>query len=183
MTDKTQVNIRVLEETKSRWDDALESPEYDSLTHLITLSVEKELNSDESNQNSSLDAGATAEAVRDEVVPALEQIRRGIDSLDGRIDRLENEVNSQGPEYDMEKAVIDVLPTPPDGVEKHDQMEKWAMTAEEVHGALDSRGIIIDKPDIRNTLSGLADTTGFVKEREGRDDDPSAPDSVFWRVE
>lgn len=182
MTDKTQVNIRVLEETKSRWDEALESPQYDSLTHLITLSVEKELNSDESSQTSTSDAGETAEAVRDEVVPSLEQIRRGVDNLDGRMDRLENEVQSQGPEYDMEKAVIDVLPTPPEGVEKHDQVEKWAMTAEEVHDALDSRGIIIDKTDVRNTLTGLADTTGFVK-REGRDDDPSARDSVFWRVE
>jgi len=183
MTDKTQVNIRALEETKSRWDDALESPQYDSLTHLITLSVEKELNSDESSQTSTSETGATAEAVRDEVVPALEQIRRGVDSLDGRIDRLETEVQSQGPEYDKEKAVIDVLPTPPEGVEKHDQVEKWAMTAEKVHDALDSRGIIIDKPDVRNTLTGLAGTTGFVKEREGRNDDPSAPDSVFWRVE
>lgn len=183
MTDKTQVNIRVLEETKSRWDEALESPQYDSLTHLITLSVEKELNSDESSQTSTSDAGATAEAIREEVAPTLEKIHRGVDSLDGRIDRLETEVQSQGPEYDMEKAVIDVLPTPPEGVEKHDQVEKWAMTSEEVHDALDSRGIIIDKPDVRNTLTGLVDTNGFVKQREGRDDVPSERDTVFWRVE
>lgn len=183
MTDKTQVNIRVLEETKSRWDNALESPEYDSLTHLITLSVSNELSDDGRTQDASSGSGETAEVVRDDVVPALTQIQRSVEQLDSRIDQIETTVESQGPEYDIETAVIDVLPTTPEGVEKHDGPQSWAMTVDDIASELASRGVIIDKPDIRNAVDGLVESLGYIKKQEGRDVSESQRDTVYWRVE
>lgn len=183
MSDKTQVNIRVLSETKDDWDDAVVgSPEYDSLTHLITLSVQKELYDGQLDQSISSEPTASADAIRDDVIPALKQLQRSVENLDSRIDRLESTVEAEGPEYDVETAIIDVLPTPEESGE-HDWPRSWGMTVSEIRDTLHSRGIMIDKPDIRDAVDGLAESIGYIKKQDGSPEAESGRDPVYWRQE
>jgi hypothetical protein len=174
---KKQINIRVEQDTKQRWDSALESPQYDSLTHLIVLAVEKELQ-DEDIQASGGAGDQTENILREEILPNLNQVENAVRNVESRVESVEQEVKRQGHEYELEKAILDVLPTRP---EEDVHADEFAPTIEEVHATLESRGIIVDKPDIRRTLNDLVDDTGFVKRIEGHDDDPHQRDSHYWR--
>jgi len=112
-------------------------------------------------------------------VPALTKIQRSVEHLDSRIDRLETTVESEGPKYDTEQAVTDVLQTAPGNVEEHGELQTRGMSIDQIADELESRGIIIEKTDIRRAVDGLVDTLGYIKKEEG---DGTRP-TVYWGVE
>lgn len=166
MSEKKQVNFRVRKDRKEQWETAMEnSTKYESLTHLITHSVEQELKGDDRSPSANVATNATAETIETDVVPPLEQIQRGLSALEERLNRIETEMQTGGA-YDIEQAILDFLPALAD---PNYWQPSDGMTAEEVHETLQSRGINVDRTTVRETLDGLANTTGLVVRDESAD--------------
>lgn len=73
---RSQINIRVADEKREKWLEAVnENPEYNTLTHLITLSVDRELSS------TSVSSGTTTDHDVMDVLDVIEEFRRDISDL------------------------------------------------------------------------------------------------------
>lgn len=89
MGDRAQINIVVDIDRKKQWEQvAEENPEYESLSHLIRLSVLRELNRDEYD-NGSTDVDFT-------------QVEDRFDSLEARLDELSSNVRRLVAEQEQE---------------------------------------------------------------------------------
>jgi hypothetical protein len=189
---KDHLSLRISEETKAEWEEAIsESRRYDSMTHLIKLAVDQELDlgrhdSDgtRSEKTGEIDSDELEETLRrvlaNEVVPEITDTKLAVirqrEDLQSIRDVLDSQVS-----YDLEQAVLDVLPRgeydPHDGGPAHD----FGMTEDEVAEVLDSRGIKVENEVVEATLEGLADSMGVVKRREGGDR-PDQRDVRYWRA-
>lgn len=88
-SDRTQINITVNPERKERWEEYVdENNEASSLSHLIRLSVEREINRDESD-------GQAAEV-------DLSGIDERFDGLESRLDDLSVEIRQLVEQEEME---------------------------------------------------------------------------------
>jgi len=139
---RPQINIRVDQERKDRWKEAAtESQEYDGLTHLIRLAVEKELSEDDSDGSgapqTSVDA-ASSDMLR-EVKGNTERIDNGISDVKARLRQIEERVGAQA-DFSLRAAVRETVPT---------DEENW-LTAGQIAARLDAK-----KSDVQEILDRL----------------------------
>lgn len=107
---QTTVALRVPESKKEEWEQIVsESPEYDSVSHLIRLAVQKEITGESDRRESATndDTGDTSE-----VLSELQRLQGGFERIEREIDALKRE---QEPQYDLDKILLEVLPEQPDG--------------------------------------------------------------------
>lgn len=167
MGEKTVKTVKVPESQAEEWDEYVdENPEVDSVSHLIRLSVQKEMSGEYDVQQRRSDddnAGTSGE-----VLTHLRKIETGIGDVEERLTALE-ETKSEEAGYDLKKAVFEVLPPTPDEVvtatvepeipaSQPDFPEHSdAMTAQEV-----ARKLGADVNDVQDALEELIETTGQV---------------------
>ena len=137
---RPQINIRVDEDRKQRWKIAAEeSPEYDGLTHLIRLSVEKELAEDESTDSGASLASteaASSDMLR-EVKGNTERIEDGVTDVKARLRQIEERVGGQA-EFSLRAAVRETLRAAEDGLTAGQIAARLNARESDVKEALDS---------------------------------------------
>lgn len=150
MSEKPTVAIRAnSSEQKQKWKDAVEeSEEYDSLTHLIRKSVEREL----AGAYDSGGGGATAQTDErvSELLTAVEGIEGRIADLETTVDRATDAMHSAGSSV-SEDTITAMWAALPEGAEH-------ATTAEGVAAGTD-----VGPETARVALEQLSETTAAVK--------------------
>ena len=133
------------------WDEYLkENPEVDSISHLIRLSVEKEINGSHGERDAP--SGDTETRNEGEILTALRQIQTDVGDVEERLSALEG-IKTAEADYDLRKAVYSFLP------EERDNLEyaTWATTVEEI-----ARKLGAEESDVKDTLDSLEERTGQV---------------------
>lgn len=169
MPDKTVKSVKVPEQKAEEWDEYVsKSPELDSMSHFIRLSVERQMNNgDERPQGRSDDKNAGTSG---EVLTALRQIQTTLEDLDERISGLE-ELESAEAGYSLKKALWELLPSEPrevvdDEIPAPESPEDTdAVTPREVAQRLGG-----DVNDVEETLDELVETTGQVQRSDSNHD-------------
>lgn len=155
-----QVNIQIDGDEKSRWKDAVaQSPEYNSLTHLIQLSVIRELQRDNSD-GGDVDLSPVHDRL-DTVANQIEEVSQGVSDI--RVSVRDNERKSQ-----LRNKILDELRTEvtldgfESGVEVSDSSpdvdDPGPMTAREIADSLNEP---IER--VEPELDWLVDNYGMVE--------------------
>jgi hypothetical protein len=198
MGDKTVKTVKVDQSKAEDWEEYAEgNPEVDSVSHLIRLSVQKEISGkydieqrvEVSQSNDSIGANG-------EVLTRLRKLQTGISDIEERMSALEDTEDAES-RYDFQKVVFELLPTPPEdsgpgekvGEWNYYQVEEYATTAEDLATRIKAK-----TEDVRSELDTLYEQTGQVgrtsvvpeSEKGGVDwDEPEAhnPEQVtyYWR--
>jgi len=151
MGEKTTKTVKVPSLRAEEWDSYVEdNAEVDSISHLIRLSVERELQGRyEEPQMSSEHSGNAASG---EVLTVLRQLQTGINDLEERMNALET-VGEAEANYNLRKAVFSFLPEERSSME----FEEWAIKCEELAQKLGA-----DEQDVQDTLRNLEEELGQV---------------------
>lgn len=174
MSEKTTVAFRVDESVKQEWEDAAENPEYDSLSHLIRLAVQKEITETETAET---DTQADVEA-NSEILGSLNRLEKSIDEIQDEMEAVGRE-NHAEEMYELEQVLLEVLPTASKEIDpitevEPDRLEAGATTPRDVAGRIGA-----DTSDVADTLERLAENTGQVESVTN----PESGDTYYWRVE
>lgn len=143
MVEKTQVNIRVTEAQKAKWQEYAEE-HHGSLTKLISTAVSKEID----GPSDDAEGGPSSEAVTDlhETVNSLENTVRDMDT---RLSSVQESVQSTGPDFSFRAAVRETVPT-----DEH-------LTVGEIAARLDAR-----KTDVQEALDAMDGEAVATPDRE-----------------
>lgn len=176
MAEKTTVAFRVDEAVKQEWEEAAEGPEYDSLSHLIRLAVQREIADTETAHT---DAQTDVEIGTDsEVLQSLNRIERAVTDVQNEMEALGRESRAEEL-YDLEQVLLEVLPTaskeldPTEELEP-DKLEAGATTPHNVAGRIGA-----DTSDVADALERLDENTGQVQSAEHRE----TGETYYWGVE
>ena len=162
MGKKTTKTVKLPESKAEEWDTYAEENEaVDSISHLIRLSVERQMQG-KYNQPEAPSGNSDA-AESGEVLTVLRKIQTGVEDLEERLDAIE-EVNEAEANFDLQKAIWELLPEEPNAVvdneiplpEKPENTS--AITAEELAGKLGAEQTVV-----RDTLDELVESTGQVQ--------------------
>lgn len=166
MAEKTTVAFRVDESVKQEWEDAAEGPEYDSLSHLIRLSVQKEITDTETAET---DAQAGVSLAGDsEVLDSLTRLERTVEDIQDEMKAVSRESRSEEL-YNLEQVLLEILPTYEPGIQdlkNPAETDIETVTSEEVAARIDA-----DEQDVSDALNRLSDNTGQVKALQTAFDD------------
>lgn len=159
MGELTTKTVKVPSSKAEEWDSYVEdNPEVDSISHLIRLSVERELQGKyEKPQTLSDDSD---DAASGEVLTVLRQLQTGMNDLQERMNALER-VGEAEASYDLQKAVFSFLPEE----RRSSKYADWAITCEELAQKLGA-----DEQAVQDTLDNLGDGTGQVASVSGGPD-------------
>lgn len=168
----TQINVRLDPDTKTEWKESTgQGPEYEyrNVSQLVRRAVSKEL-----RRRDTADTGGQADVapvLDDEVLPALKRIESRLEELDARVQAVERDVEAESPEYDLQRVVLQLLPSypaneiPTEGGRVRDDVRAEVMestaTAETV-----ARRIGADEGDVRDALDAQAEATGHVRRQD-----------------
>ncbi|WP_092732676.1 hypothetical protein [Halopenitus persicus] len=175
MAEKTTVAFRVDESVKSKWEDAATRPEYDSLSHLIRLSVQKEITDTETAHT---DTQTITEVAEDsEVLQSLTRIERVVEDVQDEVEAVGRESRA-GELYDLEQVLLEVLPTAPEsyhpGEGESASIEDASAKPHDIAGKIGA-----DTSDVSDALERLANNTGQVRSVTHK---PSG-DTYYWSIE
>jgi len=175
MGEKTTVAFRVDESVKQEWEDAADSPEYDSLSHLIRLSVQKEIADTETAHT---EAQTKVEVAEDsEVLQSLNRIERVVEDVQDEVEAVGRESRA-GELYDLEQVLLEVLPTAPEsyhpGEGESANIEDANATPHDIAGKIGA-----DTSDVSDALERLEENTAQVRDTTSRD----TGETYYWRVE
>lgn len=159
MGELTTKTVKVPESKAEEWDAHVEeNPEVDSISHLIRLSVERELQGKyEEPQTLSTNSD---DAAFGEVLTALRQLQTSVGDLQERMGAIER-VEEAKANYDLQKAVFSFLPEE----RRSSKYADWAITCEELAQKLGA-----DEQAVQDTLDDLAEGTGQVLSVSGGPD-------------
>jgi len=174
MAEKTTVAFRVDEDVKQDWESAADGPEYNSLSHLIRLSVQREIAETEVGET---DTQASVEA-GGEVLESLSRLEKSIEEIQDEMEAVGRE-NQAEEMYELEQVLLELLPTASKDLEpttelEPEQFESGATTPRDMAGRIGA-----DTSNVTNALERLADNTGQVHSIE----DQKTGDNYYWRVE
>lgn len=164
MTEKTTVAFRIAQSVRDEWDTAVdENPEYQSLSHLIRLSVQRELNDVDREVEPSTDN--SQDASNGEILESLTRVERVVDSIQDEVKATGREQRSEGL-YDLQQVLLELLPTddrPPSEVrpsreDEEQRFKQGATTAEDLAARIGAK-----TSDVGTALERLADDTGMVQ--------------------
>lgn len=173
MSSKVTKTVKVTESIAQKWDEYIDKNAHvDSVSHLIRLSVQRELEG-RYNQPQTV-SDATDDAASGELLTALRQIQTGIGDLEERLSALER-VEEAEAGYDLKKAIYEILPADTelkDPIGIIDEIPKpenpddlGVMTPREVAQKLGA-----DVSDVESTLEELAASTGQVQRSDKNHD-------------
>lgn len=136
-----RVTLRVDERDKEQWKEAVqESPEYESLTHLIELAVFRELNGMQDPTGGSSDGAAAGgyspDVSNGEIQQAIKGLEADIDSLETDITAIRSETEAVGA-GSLADRLYDLLPESEESAKSYDEMAR----------ALDVAGALIQLQD------------------------------------
>jgi len=164
MADTTVVSVKIPRDTKQTWEEyAEENPDVDSVSHLIRLSVMKEMDaSDEPETGSSVEQAESSA----EVLESLKRIQNSISEVDDRLTAIEKESKAEGPGFDIQNTVFDVLPesTIPPGLPPEDIDGEGAVSSSEV-----AESVGLPEEDVSKALIRLHENTAQVVRARGPD--------------
>ncbi|WP_435335173.1 hypothetical protein [Haloarchaeobius sp. TZWWS8] len=167
MGEKTTVAFRIDEAVKKEWEEAAESPEYNSLSHLIRLSVQREI----AGSGSSTTPTDEVPGADEEVLHSLTHIENMVEEVKDEIDAIGRETSSVA-RFDFEQVLLEILPTAPETyspASKHDpDPPTVGETPRTVAGKINS-----DTSIVKETLEGLDKKIGSVRSSAG----------YYWRAE
>jgi archaellum component FlaC len=176
MAEKTTVAFRVDESVKEEWEDAAELPEYDSLSHLIRLSVQKEITETEGEEpNTRGSDGADGGA---EVLESLNRVERTVESIQDEVEAVGRE-NRAGELYDLEQVLLEILPAFSDPIDQVvgtdlERLESAAATPRGIAGRIGA-----DTSDVESALERLEENVGQVQVMTNGNDGKT----LYWRKE
>lgn len=167
MESKTTKTVKVPDARAEEWDTYVEqNPEVDSVSHLIRLSVQRQMSGKYDRRQRRSDDGDAAES--GEVKTALRQIQTAIGDVEERLSALEG-IKTAEANYDLRKAVWSFLPEEPeeviddeippvygDGDDGLDSLD--VLTPEQIAQKLGA-----DVADVQDALDELVESTGQVK--------------------
>lgn len=112
--ERKQVNVKVPKSMKKRWDEYQDNSfEVNSMSDLVRLSVEKEINGQQSGSSSEGDTEHL-----ENISKTLKQIQTEIGKLDSRLERVEN-TTQEDPEINrLANDVFSLLPDEKPGSDK-----------------------------------------------------------------
>lgn len=187
MGDLTTKTVKVPESKADKWDAYVaENPEVDSISHLIRLSVEREMQGlYDQPQTPSDDSDNAASG---EVLTALRQLRTSIDDLEERVSGIER-VGEAEANYDIQKATFSMLPEPPESevfevpepgkgkgsIKEHvnqSQLPEFAMTADKI-----ARRLGAEADDVQDALDKIQRITGQVSSVV----EPDSGETYYWK--
>lgn len=169
---RPQVNLRVSEEQKGRWEDYIEeSPEYDTLTDLIRVSVEREIAGEGRSRRTNSGGSSTDERIG-ELVQSVEKMTHSFQKLRPSVEDAVNAMYADGQDLEV-SGVFEALPNG----------KRNAVTAEVIADELDE-----NVNSTRIALERLCKNTGVVNKqtRTAKTTDNAAPQPaspVFYREE
>jgi len=174
-SDWEQVNIRLQPERKERWTSAVsEDTTYENLTHLIRLSVEKELKGEHEAPAPPEDTGGKSE-VSGEVLTTLNRIERSVENMDDRLSALEQESEVENKTNRvLRNAIFEILPAE----SELDGGDDYGLTAKEIGQTLG-----VEPGEVRHTIDRMQ-TSQIQSEQlpaqQGDPDDTELP-TVYYR--
>lgn len=164
MAEKTTVAFRVDDAVKEEWENAAERPEYDSLSHLIRLAVQREIADTEAPTATQEDSGVDTDG---EVLESLSRLERITEEIQEEVEATARESRAEEL-YDLEQVLLEVLPTTemgdltPEQVDVDDpEYDPEGMTPEDIAARIGA-----DEGDVSDTLNRLHENTGQVERRE-----------------
>lgn len=169
MGERTQINFVVDEKQKARWETAVnEHPEAENLSHLIRISVSREIAGGDRVSN---DAAVSSEAVGElqetlytEVADPLRSLQQDVNSISRQINALDREEKASGENYDLQKVLFEMLPTPPedpdpDSPKPHNiNPPEFALSADEIADRVGA-----DTDEVHDALKQLDEVTSVVR--------------------
>lgn len=168
MPEKTTVAFRVDPDVKADWEESAESPEYNSLSHLIRLSVQREITDGSPQKEPQTESLQSEEG---EVLQSLTRIERTVDQLKTEVETVSRE-NQAEELYDLEQVLLEILPSAPDGYIPNSPNDPSPETVGEDARSLAGR-IGSDTTDVSEALEKLTENTAQVRSSNGN----------YWRVE
>ncbi|MFD1564856.1 hypothetical protein ACFR99_15055 [Haloarchaeobius amylolyticus] len=168
---RPQVNIRVSEDQKDRWESYVgDSPEYDTLTDLIRTSVEREIATE--GQSLSVDTSAGSDERIGEVLTAVEKMAHRVNELEATITDATLAMHEATTDSDLSSEVYNELPIG----------EERAITATELADKIDA-----EPENVSVTLSRLEHNTNAVKridttEKPHPEAAPQVSETYWYRV-
>jgi antitoxin component of RelBE/YafQ-DinJ toxin-antitoxin module len=159
MAEKTTVAFRIDESVKQEWEKAAEGPEYDSLSHLIRLSVQREI-AEEQTQRTEVPNDTHGDS---EVLQSLTRIERVMTDMQDEVEALGRESRAEEL-YDLEQVLLEVLPTLSNdidmviGMNEPDKLESATAKARDIAGRIGA-----DTSDVSEGLERLDENIGQVR--------------------
>lgn len=187
MGDKTTKTVKVPESKAEEWEAYVEdNAEVDSISHLIRLSVQKEISGAYDVDTRRSDGDSTG--ANGEILTHLRKIETAIDDVETRVAAVEG-VKSAEANYDIQKATFNTLPEPPDSEvfevpesgaskdssEQHTAQKHpsdFAVTSDEI-----ARQLGAETEDVEEALTHLRETTGQVRRVSGGPENRT----YYWR--
>ena len=174
MVDKVTKTVKVPASTAEDWEKYIEeTPEVDSLSHLIRLSVERERQG-KYTQAQQVAPDSPDDVLSGEVLTTLRGIQTGIEDLEERLTAIE-ETQSAEASYDLRKAIYEILPPDTellstigivDEIPKPENPDDLGvMTAREVAQKLGA-----DTREVEEILDDLVESTGQIQRSDANFD-------------
>jgi hypothetical protein len=171
MSEKTTVAFRVDESVKQEWEEAAEDPEYDSLSHLIRLAVQREI-TDTVATETDVRAGLGNDG---EILGSLNRLEKTVQEIHEEIGAVSRETESEEL-YDLEQVLIEILPSY--DVEEPDS----ELIRPKVDGLTPEKAasrIGAEEEVVSQALNRLYDNLGQIRRTDWESDDQPE----YWRVE
>ncbi|MDL0134864.1 hypothetical protein [Halobacterium salinarum] len=168
MAEKTTVAFRIDESVKEEWENAAEGPEYDSLSHLIRLSVQREITDTETAPRTAQADTGTAE--NSEMLQSLNRLEKVTGEIQEEVEAFSREQESEEM-YNLRQVLLEVLPTAPGTYvpdAKEPNVETVGQKPREVAGRIGA-----DTSDVSDTLEDMATGLGMVRSSNG----------YYWKAE
>ncbi|OYR67278.1 hypothetical protein [Halorubrum ezzemoulense] len=169
MAEKTTVAFRVDESVKNEWEQAAKNPEYNSLSHLIRLAVQREITETES-------APRTAQADTNtednaEILESLSRLEKATEEIQEEVEAVAREEEAER-NYGLEQVLLEILPTTPGDYSPsgsdYPDPPQVGQTPRDLAGRIGA-----DTSDVEDVLDNLEGKMGQVRESAG----------YYWRTE
>lgn len=174
MAENTTVAFRVDKSIKNEWEEAADGPEYDSLSHLIRLSVQKEITN---TQTAETEAQAGVER-GGEILESLTRLEKSVEEIQEEVDVVSREKQA-GELYDLKQVLLEVIPTVPETIDpfshpEPEESESAIPTARDIAGRIGA-----DTSDVAEALEQLEQNMGQIESIEDR----VSEEIYYWREE
>lgn len=168
MAEKTTVAFRLDESVKQEWEKAAESPEYQSLSHLIRLAVQREIAGEESAPRTA--EADTVQTVNSEVLESLNRLEKVTEDIQEEVKATAREQRAEEL-YDLEQVLLEVLPTAPETYQPGPKEPEPSSVGENPRDVAGRIGA--DTSNVADALEELANKIGQVRSSQGH----------YWRAE
>ena len=174
MAEKTTVAFRVDESVKKEWEEASESSEYDSLSHLIRLAVQREItNNEPAHREDNTESNGDSEMLQ-----SLNRIETTVTDMQDEMDAIGRESRSREL-YDLEQVLLEIMPTFPEPLDQDVGLTPGDVESETSTPRDLAEKIGADTSDVTDALERLEENVAQVKSVTHK----RTGDTRYWRLE